>query len=296
MRVQWIYSVKLVDTLWSGSEGFLLKPERDVCEVHEQAWRTSLLIFLAVSGLLSHRGRTASLRTRETLTWQNKSQYSRAALGGKKEEEKRCSCMWLHNTCTGKQFIRVRTRADTKLIHLMERCSAFLSVLPSRSFVLGEQMIVFLCLPSPLVITGNVCVCMMSIYRFQTHKPIVFGWYIFVNCYLLFFHLFFFLFTLFNTFACSLITPTQVPVYLPIIPPTSDPLHRTSSCVRFSSAFIPTEMIDRASVLTSTSRWRYSNNGNGGYVQNWTVMVYFTYTVLYFEVEESKWKHVKLAI
>lgn len=216
--------------------------------------------------------------------------------GGKKEEEKRCSCMWLHNTCTGKQFIRVRTRADTKLIHLMERCSAFLSVLPSRSFVLGEQMIVFLCLPSPLVITGNVCVCMMSIYRFQTHKPIVFGWCIFVNCYLLFFHLFFFLFTLFNTFACSLITPTQVPVYLPIIPPTSDPLHRTSSCVRFSSAFIPTEMIDRASVLTSTSRWRYSNNGNGGYVQNWTVMVYFTYTVLYFEVEESKWKHVKLAI
>lgn len=117
--------------------------------------------------------------------------------GGKKEEEKRCSCMWLHNTCTGKQFIRVRTRADTKLIHLMERCSAFLSVLPSRSFVLGEQMIVFLCLPSPLVITGNVCVCMMSIYRFQTHKPIVL---IAIS----FFFIFFLFYLLFSTLLLAL--------------------------------------------------------------------------------------------
>lgn len=98
-----------------------------------------------------------------------------------KRERERCSCICLHNTCTGKQLISVRSRADTKLIHLMEMfCFSFcitLTVFHSRwtnycfpSFVP--------CLPSPslLVITENVCISMKSIYSIQTHKPTVFGW------------------------------------------------------------------------------------------------------------------------
>lgn len=95
----------------------LFKPElEDVWDVHEQSWRTSVLIFLAVSGLLSHQGRTASLYARETLTEQNKSQHPRAAKK-KSRRRKQCSCICVHNKHTGRQFICVRTSADAKLKH-----------------------------------------------------------------------------------------------------------------------------------------------------------------------------------